>query len=212
MPVVHNRVIISGSIGAGERWQTGVAFTGSVAAPEDVVNSQDELNAWATGIASYITTANLNDIRQTMSGVTKIESVVTQYKAGNDLVLTSAPKAPAPYTGSGTQFNVPQTAWVASLLTNSPGARHRGRMYWPGTGIPFSSTMRIPSTNLLAAEVVEFIQAMADEATPTVLRPCIYSPTYDEVTPVTRVRVGDVADTQRRRRDNLVEVYSEALF
>lgn len=85
-------------------------------------------------------------------------------------------------------------------------------MYWPGTGIPFSSTMKIPNTATLAQEVSDLLELGVTTSPVPGMRPVIYSPTYDQVTSVTRVRVGDIADTQRRRRDNLTETYAEVIY
>jgi hypothetical protein len=212
VPIVHNKVIITGAIGTSEVWQTGVAFTGASISPEDIVNSQDDLNDWCNAIAAAFLPAVYSNIRGVMSTVTTVNKVQCQFRAGSQLVLQSAPFSTPVFAGSGTQFNPPQTAVVASLLTNSPGSSNRGRMYWPATGVPFSSTMKVPNTAGIADHTADLIEMFRTQAPIPGMRPCIFSPTYDKVTPVTRIRVGDVADTQRRRRDNLVETYAEVII
>ena len=43
-------------------------------------------------------------------------------------------------------------------------------------------------------------------------RAVVASATYGYATPITQIRVGNVIDTQQRRRDSLVEVYETRLL
>lgn len=105
----------------------------------------------------------------------------------------------------------PQCSAVVSLLTPLAGASHRGRYYLPS---PVSDAIlasgRFQGGNLddvLAALVLAHTDEMADSLATEVV---VYSRTLHSSTPVERLRIGDVVDTQRRRRDKLVETYHTA--
>lgn len=125
---------------------------------------------------------------------------------------------PTPTTGNGgaTSFP-PQVSLVATLTTaiaRGPGSK--GRMFLPGVGWGIDSGAKIPGTNVntLATALKTFLDAInasADipgsivvnsaEKTGVPFRAAL-------MTKVTGVKVGDVYDTQRRRRNQLKELYT----
>lgn len=98
-----------------------------------------------------------------------------------------------------------------SLTTATAGSRARGRMYLPPPDVTamtisgrLDSTFRTAMVNALDT----FFGTMgANAASPIVVSSVggVYT-TY----PVTTIRLGDVVDTQRRRRNNIAEVYTSA--
>jgi hypothetical protein len=109
-----------------------------------------------------------------------------------------------------------QCTLCVSLTTDANrGPAHRGRFYLPAPSINI-----VPATGLATlAEVVEvrgstktFLEALADVPgvdTPFSLEPMVYSRKAGAAThrPVKGVDVGQVVDTQRRRRRSLIEGY-----
>lgn len=118
------------------------------------------------------------------------------------LVGTGAPRMPA------------QAASVFSLRTNTPGASGRGRLYWPALGVAIGTNLRNNSTSTgnLALEFKTYSNAIRSAlaaAFPLIGFDLAVRSRATQTTPhVVRVQVGDVVDTQRRRRDNLAEAYS----
>nr|CRY96717.1 hypothetical protein [uncultured prokaryote] len=109
-----------------------------------------------------------------------------------------------------------QCALVVTLQTGQAGRTHRGRMYIPCTGNAISSDGRLPqsvaqSTADGLKNVIEATNDALAAALPTRFRVAVQSsvPPFDQAE-VTSVRVGDVVDTQRRRRSSLRENYVEA--
>lgn len=128
----------------------------------------------------------------------------------------------SPIVGTGTPTKTPQTAFVASLRTGSALASGRGRLYWPALGLTISATtLRLPSTaaGQAADGMSSYLTRICAQAKAT-LTPVslvqfgvsVYSPTKKLLTPVTNIRVGDVLDVQRRRRDAMPEAYSTSPF
>lgn len=129
---------------------------------------------------------------------------------------------PTPKIGTGAPVSTPQTSIVASLRTATPLSQGRGRIYWPSPGVGVSD-----STFKLAPA---FAQDLADGFSSYLTSICravatafgaapiggiglsVYSPTKNTLTPVNRILVGDVLDTQRRRRDAVPETYKIAVF
>ncbi len=117
----------------------------------------------------------------------------------------------------------PQTALVLSLRSNVPGSRGRGRLYWPALNGPLDGdTFRISETNrnAIALAAATYLKDIQDILTGNLFPPgslsfhrlCIVSPTTGTRTDVSRIEVGDVLDTQRRRRDKLVETFSTEAY
>lgn len=124
--------------------------------------------------------------------------------------------------GTGLGDLPPQSAAVISLRTDSPGASGRGRIYWPATGAELESTLRLPQGTQLgyAVDAAAYFSDIetAMEAAATSLPPwaslnfAVRSKTTKTTPHVVRVQVGDVVDTQRRRRDAMPESYWTATY
>jgi len=112
----------------------------------------------------------------------------------------------------------PECAVVASLRTPNTSARGRGRCYLPpvGVGVLDTEAGAISSTetaNIAARFAVLLDEASYDRTTPddAHVYPIITgktSPAWTNYYRVTTVRVGNVMDAQRRRRNQLVETYA----
>jgi hypothetical protein len=115
-----------------------------------------------------------------------------------------------PVPGTSTANPLPhEVAIVASLRTATAGKSYRGRIYLPppavtmvGEDARFVATSRQSFTDLIAA----YLAPLPGVA----LLSVVASVTKGAYSPITEARVGDVFDAQRRRRNELIEVYSVA--
>jgi hypothetical protein len=116
-----------------------------------------------------------------------------------------------PAVGTGASPHPFQSAIVLTLLSPTASARGRGRLYWPATGVALTaSTLRIAGGDLSSIAVAaESYLVQIQSALSTVLSHdvalCVWSRVSSITHAVQKIRVGDVVDTQRRRRDSLVE-------
>ena len=125
-------------------------------------------------------------------------------------------------TGAGTAIGAPvplQVAMVVSLRTTPqtvPPGPQRGRFY-----LPTPASTSFSSTGLFTPAVTATVADAIEAATEELSLPAQQNMTVDRVTrntagditsvvsePVTTIQVGSVPDTQRRRRNKLVEVYA----
>lgn len=207
--VQHNRVVISGTMPGGEVWSVNPKF----APPNggEAINSYEELLEWAQGVAALFTGAAVPQaFLEFLSSAVTINTIRTESLTTAGALTQAAEVALAtPTVGLQSAAFPHQVAVVTSLLTGRPGRSYRGRLYWPFLGMPISSTtLRIPQVNRdqVLATVGGLLTDMetAGFGTPRV-RLAVVSQTTGLATPVTQLQVGDVLDTQRRRRDALDE-------
>lgn len=120
----------------------------------------------------------------------------------------------APVAGTGPSDKTFSTAMVLSLKTALPGGRGRGRLYWPATGVGLSpTTLRVAPANVstfLSAikGYLAAIEGAIDASVDGGMGLVVWSRTNSAVSLVNTVQMGDVLDTQRRRRDAVTEGYS----
>lgn len=217
MAAVYNRVILSGLIGGVQTWSVGMSFgTSSGIVPG--VSTYDDLLAWATAIGA-LNGGHIFDseIGVALGTITSIAKVRTETVAADGTLTDAAEFNQAPaYFGSGTVHMPPQSAIVASLETGRPGRSFRGRIYWPALGFPIQpNTGRIDITDAtsIATSTATLLGDIASAAPGgAALIPVIASAKLGEQTPITSVAVGTVVDTQRRRRDKLVEQYASVSY
>jgi hypothetical protein len=148
------------------------------------------------------------------TGIKSIYSSSTKYVGCNvDLIgmsgtiLTHKERAIAPQGGTSTSQPLPtEVAVVVSLRSTLESRSGRGRMYLPA---PSSGTltdngrMTISSQNTVADQAQVFLSALG-----SALVNVVASKTMAVHSIVTQLKVGDVFDAQRRRRDAHQEVYS----
>jgi hypothetical protein len=223
----HFLLTIGGGLVSGaEEWQTGVRFAPATPASVDqVLDALDEIsvedifNDFAPVIGN--TDANLAYYKSLTLAWAKLAPIGTngQYigapKSWSGNVVGGNPSA-------GT--SVPQLAIVVSLLTGqSFGTAQRGRMYWPCPGqLPntldgltgsFSEALSnqfavMVATALLAAEGEVNTVALPAFAAVMSKSGGVNAPTAPGTTnAITEVGVGRIIDTQRRRRNQLSEVF-----
>lgn len=205
-----NRLTIDGSIFSGnERFATSCAF----AAPDgSAVTSATALSAWAEGVRALLapSTGYAGSLR-TMIGTNGrfLRVRAYYYLSPGSPAQAVGESTGASISGSSLETTPAQIAAVASLNTGVPGRRTRGRMYWPCTTGAVNATGKwtgavTPAT--FSQAVAQFLGAAADlVSSPSGFTPVVVSTAGGIITPVISVSAGDVLDTQRRRRDDLVE-------
>lgn len=211
----YNRVVLNGYLGAGaEAWSIGVNYAGPA---DNGVSDPSELQAWAEDILTAFGagTGWPGDIRNYWGSNGGLSNVKCYYHPTPGGAATAVGASTgSTVAGSGTVTMPPQCAMVVSLLTPFPGRRTRGRFYMPFLTASMTSSLRIGGAVTLASRATSMASMLnaigaAAETLPD-LEPVIVSAAGGTITPVSSVRVGDVMDTQRRRRDALIENYASA--
>jgi len=209
-----NRVTLSGTMfSAAEEWSTGfwMGEEGADASVPTQAMANAILPLWRTFFEAaqtkvhnqYLTTqvkvAHINT-----NGTTDSANVVYAYPAtelnGND--------ASSPYP--------PQCSMVVTLLSDRPrGLASKGRMYLPGYVGAITGNGKVSSlqTGELATQFETFfngIRAHADIPNTPILA-AKGTGLFPELTAqndyIEKIKIGDVIDTQRRRRNGLAETY-----
>lgn len=206
MGVPHVRVELQGTLVSGaEKWSTGFSTAppagGAVIDAAALATSAQTLfkAQWdaAFGFATVF------PLSTAFTGAR-----VQQLEADGTILASAEAVLAAPDAGSAELALPPQCAVVLSLRTGLSGARYRGRMYLPGPGASgVTSVGRLQSSvqEALALRMHDFMSAWntAHSAMPV----GVASGMGGFVTTVTQLQVGNIVDTQRRRRDALPEGY-----
>lgn len=106
-----------------------------------------------------------------------------------------------------------QNTVVASHRTSQIGRPGRGRMFLPPTGSSTAVNGLLTDSNrdAIAAAHRDFLEALAfDGPTPTdpSVRPIVTGGNFTQYAVINQVRVGNVMDTQQRRRRQLIETFA----
>lgn len=208
------KVTLSGTMfGGQEIWSTGffMGFEGQDAPAITETGVSDISAAWETFFK-----ANTSEISNKYSyTMCKVQMLATDGKAVADSAVYYSPQT-AVVGASASQALPPQIALVATLANSLPrGLATKGRMFLPGVNATIGADGHINSTTVgnIATNLQTFFGAIMNDAdTPgravlastgnaLQLRP-------GQIRNVTQVRVGNVYDTQRRRRNALMEAYT----
>lgn len=209
--MIFNKVRISGTMPGGEVWSINPCF--GVGGGTEAVEEYGDLLEWATDIASL----NTNKIfpaapLEILSTAARITQVRTEfYDPTGKLTQVAEIGATSAAVGSFTPNKPFQSAMVVSLRTGRAGRSYRGRLYLPALNVTLTpATLRIDPAirNGVSSQMAAWLRDIANVA-PGVPRidPVVVSQTIGVVTGITNVEVGDILDTQRRRRDSLEEAY-----
>lgn len=212
----YNRVHFDGNLGtSSERWSCSVAFAslGFLGEPDP-----DELGGTANAIMAQFEpgTGWPGTLRSMLGQNSTLNKVRVYYHPGPGQDATGAGESTAAsVAGSGTIINDFTAALCVSLSTGQPGRSRRGRFYWPFLTAATENGGRISQVSVTsaarAAAFAGMLEAVGAQFTslPEAV-PIVVSEALSELTIVRAVRVGDVLDTQRRRRDKLAETYGSA--
>lgn len=97
----------------------------------------------------------------------------------------------------------PQCAVVISLRTGLANRAGRGRFYLPATAVDASAGGRLSTA--AQTTIANAMTRMFAALDPTGITPVIYGRLTGSTNTITSANVGDVYDTQRRRRNQLTE-------
>lgn len=219
-PLAHRttRVSIMGTFAGGaEEWSTGFWFgyeDGDADLPDQAL-ADGIRNAWQ----AFYTNAQSYFSSNFQCTVVKCSSVGTDGKSSAADTIYST--FPANVQGTSANHMPPQIALVATLQSaTARGVGSKGRMYLPGPGIELAAGGKLNAgkVSLLADQLGVFLTAV--NALPA--NNVILNASHGSLNPdgsvkiggsaavskaVQTVKVGDVYDTQRRRRNGLSEVY-----
>lgn len=215
---MYIKTIFKGSLGAVENWSTSISW-GVFGLAADTPDQAE-----ADGLLQFITSSTgvttlPTSLRNLIAAGSNINAVRVERRAEDETILNVAEGLlTVPSTGSGTASKSPQDALVFSLRTATPGAKGRGRMYWPAIGATLTTSFQIsnPAVADIADGAKTWLNAIGDAmndywvsiafARSVVLS--VRSVTDHVCRDVTSLQVGSVLDTQRRRRDILPETYT----
>ena len=206
-----NRVSIQGTLGTAEVWSINPHFSGTSPV---TISDYAELKAWADAIAAlnggHCLPGEFDALFSSAVTTTKVR--VEALGADGSLVQAAESSLSPSHSGTGTPAMPPQTSLVMTLQSDRPGRSYTGRSYLPALGASINSTslrVNLGTLQSYADAYSGWLQDVADAApgSPAGFGPVVVSTKMDLRSPVTAVRAGDVLDTQRRRRDALIEQY-----
>lgn len=206
----HILYTFSGGMPGGDIWNFGLRTAAvSTVSEEDLFAmagqaGQDFISA---------TTAAPNGLFRLNPTTLTFTSVVARHVTA--LGVTDVQGAAANFSQAGYaagQLQPNQTALVATLLTPKAGRSGKGRIYLPmlALGGLLDDRMTGATQSDLAQQMSGFLSAMNQISTPTAgpFRIAVQSRKGAGIpAPVTGVSIGDVLDTQRRRRNKVKENY-----
>jgi len=205
------RVSILGTFSTEEVWSINPVFdpTGEF---EGEVN-QTALDTAAQSIANATIPTSLKSAMSQSASRTGAR-VEVRRDADDTLLAISIQASTTPTPGTPVLSQAPQTAIVASLRTSTPGGSGRGRLYWPAMGATLNTNGRLvtPTSVNFAGDMVTYLNSIRDILAtnfPLIgFNLAVRSKATRSTPHVTRIQVGNVLDTQRRRRDSLPESYA----
>lgn len=198
----------------GEEWSTGF-FMGNPPGDTGVAPVEADASAIAARWKTYFELASSGFSSNFKTVGVKISLVSTN--GSSDPANTVYYYYPTAISGgSGGSWFPPQIALVATLTTDRVrGYGSKGRMFLPGVNFPIDATGHMSPTeqNNIRTNLVTFLNGVNTDNSQdyiVVLNSALSAgiPGHPAlVEPITGVRVGNVYDTQRRRRNALVEAY-----
>lgn len=177
--------------------------------PDDYLNDQvaPAVNSWWENTIHW-SAARIDSLQLYPIGPNGQALPAPPYSQGTPCTLTWTSNAPqGTASGGGAPL---QIAVVASHRTPQTGRRGRGRMFLPGIAASFiGSDGQIASTQRLdcANRQVTLLESLTLENAlgGWVVRPIVTGAPWTNYAVISQVQVGSVPDTQRRRRNALVE-------
>jgi hypothetical protein len=223
-----NKVTISGTCFAGtEEWSTGfyLGDTGADAADPGTVTASAIHTHWTT----FFTHANAHIATTYLTTQIKVSQLQTDGDV--DLEKIDIYDYPTAIAGVSGGAPLPPQLTLAATLTSDRqrGLASKGRMYLPGINLPiFAGDPHVSSTEQgqIATQLKTFFDSVNADANIggyAVLAskgikitdsqdPKVYYYEAGITARLTGLRVGNVYDTQRRRRGDVVEVYTSRVL
>lgn len=191
---------MGGTLNGTDTWSTATAavVSGGTPSPADM---NGIANAASVLFATEFWTSPSNGWKHEVSTTTAWSTCKTYfYPAGSTVSTVSGVKALTADFGTLVTGIPPQCALVFSLLTGFPGRKMRGRNYLPSTNRITSAGHAITTAVTNASTLwANYLSAINDMTTgPLSFNVCVGT---GDCPAITSVKVDDVIDTQRRRRD-----------
>lgn len=218
-PFAFNHLLysFSGALPSGEIWSVGLRTLEAMTVPPDLQGFADQ--ASDAFIAFWNSTGSIKVFNP--NTVTFASTVVRQISTAG-LTLWQAEKTTVPPTaGAGAGQNAPnQTALVVTTRSAVSGRSGRGRFYLPlltpilqaadGRLRP-ADTAAIAGQSATLLGAIGLITSSTGPVSSGPFRVAIQSRVAGKgQAEIIRVAVGNVCDTQRRRRDKEIEIYANA--
>ena len=221
--MAHLQVVVLGGSPDGETWSNSFRYSQRAQASMTPVVGENNITDAETLQAIADSVGALNGgtvypatLRGGLSTTLNIYGVRVNAISDAGTLLTAAEHVKAtPAAGQGTATRPLQVALCATLNSGAAFGRHyRGRVFVPALAGPVlgSSTLRVSpidrqswATALagLLADIAGVLNAELVGVLPYV--PVVYSRSTSQLLAIQNISVGDVLDTQRRRRDALRE-------
>lgn len=192
-------LIYRGALHGAEAWAYSCAVTGSGTLSDAATAAAD------AGTAMFAAT-DFDDTFYT--GITWVDILVNQIPDGGVGPVIDSQVIAFADAGAGTGASTPnQCAIVVSKQTGFAGSRNRGRMYLPPPGTSsLTSAGRLSATALTGLS--NGITAWKNSLVGDGFTPVLVSPSQNANVVITTLRIGNVIDTMRSRRNSLVEAYT----
>lgn len=180
----------------------------NVFAPDDYLNDQ-VAPAWQAflGGADYSSHAVTQTIKLAPIGTDGREVPAVPYVKGSPCILSYTTDVAV--GGSGGNMLPLQNSVAHSLRTPQPGRRGRGRMFMPSLTVAATDAhgfLGSTQQGNMRDNLVTFLEAISIDLTLSFkTRPIVTGHPFVNYGVVTQARIGNVVDTQRRRRRSLVE-------
>lgn len=200
------KLVTAGEMPGGEEWTTSL-WLGTQDGPYAGLDLQglvdDVLEAWRDQLANANWLSNSQSL-----------NTVTGYVYQDGTLVEQAVSAGEAIEGIGNSLLPNQISTVVTLLTATPGRQTRGRMYLPTLKQTTGDQGRNSEAQVLT--ILNMMGAWLEQvgtSLPLGLRAALAPAVVSQIgagrrTAITALRVGDVPDTQRRRRQGLVERYT----
>ena len=221
--MAHLQVVVLGGSPDGEVWSNSFRFAQRLQASLVPSPGRNDITDAATLQDVADSVAGLNGgnvypaaLRGGLSAALNIYGVRVNAISDGGVLVTAAEHLKAvPAAGQGTATRPLQVALCVTLNSGAAYGRHyRGRVFFPSLAGPAlsSSTLRVSPTDRQTwadalAGLLSGIGGAINAHVSGVLEyvPVVYSRSQGQVLAVQNISVGDVLDTQRRRRDSLRE-------
>lgn len=220
--MAYTRVIVQGSLQGVETWSTGANFSffASVFGGFNQTQCESIVQRLLTNITTAQFPTSLRALLSTSGSITGWR--VETHQEDESISAVAENNYATAVLGSGSATKSPQDCVVFSLRSGTPGARGRGRMYWPALGCTLGTGFKIsgPAPAAIAGDAKALLNLIGDQlnaelaanSVVATVELAVRSQVAHDNNPVIRLQVGDVMDTQRRRRDALVESYAVTAY
>ena len=216
------KVIMEGTIAGGEVWSVGTSWGIFGLAPD--TPDQSLTDGILAGLLTYSASNAIPAAFKTALGIDgAFTTWRVEYRDETEHIMNvSIGTLASAQLGTGVSTKTPQDALVLSLRTATPGPSGRGRLYWPalGAGLGAGFQLSSPTPGAFVAAWKTWLNAIggvmnayyAGISSPKTVVLAVRSVKNHICRNVNELQCGSLLDTQRRRRDNLIETYSNLSY